>query len=237
MASTRSQRRRNLLSEDEVVGKTIDHIESLDSNNGNVNFTIFYSDDTSEYVSHSLVSDILVALASIQLSGANDANKLIVQKADTSTMFRVDTSGSQIYMNLPLASGSVYPLVFDATTKKIAYYDQTTIDTSTGQTISSGGTTSVYGSTSTIIGSVFPVYSNTSVLGGIVDIGTRSSTQTTRINLMGDSIQITNPPDASFSSVVKVTSQVIAQISPGLQVVSAPLIQTVAKIFNVFRKR
>jgi hypothetical protein len=233
MSDTRSRYRKNMLGVEVLNnGKTIDRFESVDLDTGVIDFTVFYSDGTHEKVSHSLVSDALIAIKSLQLSGEALSEKLIVKKIDGTTLFKVDTSANSVHANLPIATGNVYQLVYDSGSKQLSYLDLNSTNTTTGnQTISSSGNTTVAGGTSTTLGSTS---TTTSLLGTTVQTG---GSNTTQVNVFGQNVIITNPSDNSPASLIQVTANVVAQLSPVQIIQSAPIISSAVNILNVFRIR
>jgi hypothetical protein len=217
-------------------GKTVDRFESQDLDSGIIDFTVFYSDGTHETITHSLVSDALIAIKSLQLSNDNLPNKLYVQRADTTMLFNVDTLNNLVRANLPIATGSVYQLVYNSGTKELSYLDTSSVNTVTGnQTITSSGTTTVAGNTSTVVGTSAFATTTTSILGTNVKVGNDGNT--TNVQFWGTNIQVGNPADNSPATIIKTTAAVVAQIAPVQIVVSSPAVQSVISIFNVLRKK
>lgn len=76
-----------------VGGKTIKNILSIDGNDGLINFQINYSDGSQDVATHSLVSDQIIGMDTLQLQSSTIADVLNVKDTNGDFIFRASQYG------------------------------------------------------------------------------------------------------------------------------------------------
>lgn len=79
-----------------VAGRGVASIQTIDNNDGSVTLTFNMTDETTESVTNTLVSDSLIDLNKIELSGTEYADKFNIKNAAETTLFNVATTGAGV---------------------------------------------------------------------------------------------------------------------------------------------
>jgi hypothetical protein len=80
-------------------GRGVSNITTVDGSDGTVELTFSMTDNTEIVINNSLVSDTLIALNELQLSGTNKSTKLSVENNEEGAVFVVDTIENQVSIN------------------------------------------------------------------------------------------------------------------------------------------